>query len=80
MGKKKSNASLIFFTLAAATVLDQLMNSETSWAYSSERPLVLFRSVDDQGITPQFGVDDLIDTEDIFRQSLKSRGAEPVAE
>jgi hypothetical protein len=76
MGKKKINASLVFFTLAAATILDHLMNNENSWSYSSERPLVLFRSVDGQGVTPQFGVDDLTDSEDLFRQSLKARGGE----
>jgi hypothetical protein len=81
MGKKKINASLVFFALAAATILDDLMNNENSWSYSSERPLVLFRSVDGQGVTPQFGVDDLIDSEDLFRQSLKARsGEEPSTE
>jgi hypothetical protein len=80
MGKKKTNASLVFFTLAAAMVLDHLMNNENSWAYSSDRPLVLFRSVDGQGIAPQFGVDELIDADAIFKQSLKSRGdADPTA-
>jgi hypothetical protein len=76
MGKKKSNASLVFFALAAATILDHLMNNENSWSYSSDRPLALFRSVDGQGVTPQFGVDEVVDSEDLFRQSLKARGGE----
>jgi hypothetical protein len=74
-GKKKSNSSLIFFTLAAAMVLDYIMNNENSWAYNSNRPLVLFRSVDDKGVTPLFGVDEIKDADEIFKQSLKTNAA-----
>jgi hypothetical protein len=71
-GKKKNNASLIFFTLAVATVLDHLVNNDGSWAYG-DRPGPLFRSVDGEGAVPLFGVDTKIDAEAIFKQAMKMR-------
>jgi hypothetical protein len=73
LGKKKNNASLIFFTLAVAVVLDHLVNNENSWAYE-ERTGPLFRSVDGAGISPLFGVDTKIDADSIFKLSIKQRG------
>ncbi|MDR2029544.1 MAG: hypothetical protein LBP93_08410, partial [Treponema sp.] len=70
LGKKRNNASLIFFTLAVTVVLDHLVNNENSWAYE-ERTGPLFRSVDGTGITPLFGVDTKIDADSIFKLSLK---------
>jgi hypothetical protein len=72
LGKKRNNASLIFFTLAVTVVLDHLVNNENSWAYE-ERTGPLFRSVDGAGIMPLFGVDTKIDANSIFRLSLKQR-------
>ena len=69
---KRTNAALVFFSLSAATVLDYLVNSESSWAYS-ERAGVMFRSVDDQGIIPMFGVDKKIDADQIFRDVMKHK-------
>ena len=69
---KRNNASLIFFSLSAATVLDTLINSETSWAYGS-RPGPLFRSVNGEGITPMFGVDQKFDAEQIFKDAMKKK-------
>jgi hypothetical protein len=71
-GKKRNNASLIFFTLAVVTVLDYLVNNENSWAYN-DRPGPPFRSVDGEGIKPLFGVDIKIDTEALFRNAIKRR-------
>jgi hypothetical protein len=70
--KKKDNASLIYFTLAVATVLDHLINNENSWAYEG-RPGALFRSIDGEGIMPLFGVETKIDADLIFRQAMKQR-------
>ena len=70
--KTKTNASLVFFTLAAATVLDYLVNNENSWAYGN-RPGPLFRSVGGEGVTPLTGIDTRIDAEAIFKASLKKR-------
>jgi hypothetical protein len=70
LGKKRTNASLLFYTLAVTVVLDNLVNDDTSWAYN-EHSASLFRSVSDAGVTPVFGVDERIDTETIFKQSLK---------
>jgi hypothetical protein len=70
--KKKTNASLIFFTLAVTAVLDYLVNNENSWAYA-DRSGPLFRSMDGEGIMPLFGVDTKIDAETIFRQTMKQR-------
>jgi hypothetical protein len=70
--KMKNNASLIYFCLSVATVLDHLVNSEDSWAYSS-RSSPLFRSVNGDGITPLTGVDERIDANALFKQALKQR-------
>jgi hypothetical protein len=70
--KNKTNASLIYFCLAITTVLDHLVNSEDSWAYNTP-PGPLFRSVNGEGITPLTGVDDRIDADAIFKQTLKQR-------
>jgi hypothetical protein len=76
MGKKKTNASLIFYTLAVTVVLDYLVNNESSWAYTGDQPRTLFRSVDGKGDTPVFGIDQKIDTQTIFKLSLKQRKGE----
>jgi hypothetical protein len=72
LGKKRNNASLIFFTLAVTVVLDHIVNNENSWAYE-DRTGPLFRSVDGTGVTPVFGVDTKIDADSIFKLSLKQR-------
>jgi hypothetical protein len=70
--KKRNNASLIFFTLAVATVLDYLVNNENSWAYE-DRPGPLFRSIDGEGVIPLFGVETKIDADVIFKQVMKQK-------
>ncbi len=67
--KNKTNASLIYFCLAIITVLDYLLNNENSWAYNAPSSL-LNRSASGDGLT---GVDDRIDADAIFKQSLKQR-------
>jgi hypothetical protein len=69
---QRNNASLIFFTLAVVTVLDHLVNNETSWAYET-RSGSFFRSVDGEGIMPLFGVETKIDAEVIFKQMIRKR-------
>ena len=68
---KRNNVYLIFFTLSVVTVLDHLVNSESSWAYGSQASAHLFRSVNDDGSTPLFGVDVKIDADQIFKEVLK---------
>ncbi len=68
--KRKTNAALVFYTLAVTTVLDHLINEESSWAYGDEGA-PLFRSVDGEGIKPLFGVDERVDAELIFKETLK---------
>ena len=68
--EKRINATLVFFSLSAVTVLDFISNNENSWAYGN-RPGPLFRSVKNEGIVPLFGVDDIIDADKIFKDSLK---------
>ena len=70
--KGRNNAALIYFTLAVTTVLDHLLNNEKSWAYNS-RPGPLFRSVNGEGTVPLTGVDNRIDADAIFKQTLKQR-------
>jgi hypothetical protein len=69
---KRTNAVLIFFALSTATILDNLLNSDTSWAYN-DNSVVLFRSVDEKGLVPVFGVGEKVDADQIFRNSLKSK-------
>jgi hypothetical protein len=73
LGKKRNNASLLFYTLAVTVVLDNLVNNDNSWAYKGDRSGVLFRSVNGDGSTPAFGVDEKIDADALFKQSLKQR-------
>jgi len=70
--ERKINATLIFFSLSAITTLDFIVNNENSWAYGS-RPGPLFRSVRDEGIIPVFGVDEKLDADKIFKESLKKK-------
>jgi len=70
--KSRNNASLIYFCLAITIVLDQLVNNEKSWAYSSE-PGPLFRSVDGEGISPLTGVDERIDADALFKESIQRK-------
>jgi hypothetical protein len=76
LGKTKTNASLIFYTLAVTVVLDNLVNNENSWAYTDSHPGVLFRSINGDGVTPLFGVDEKVDPEEIFKLSLKQKAGE----
>ncbi|MDR0567773.1 MAG: hypothetical protein LBG87_01005 [Spirochaetaceae bacterium] len=72
---KRNNASLVYFTLSVVTVLDYFVNNEESWAYeNSNSPL--FRSKDGAGFIPQFGVDEKIDADALFKQIMKDRQKE----
>jgi hypothetical protein len=70
---RKNNATLVFFALSVITVLDHIVNNENSWAYKG-RPGPVFRSIRDEGITPLFGVDEKVDADQIFKDSLKKLG------
>ena len=72
---KRNNVHLIFFTLAAVTVLDCLVNSESSWAYDKNVSGHLFRSIDGNGAVPMFGVDEKIDADQIFKNALMQNKA-----
>jgi len=68
--ERKINATLIFFSLSVITVMDYLINNENSWFYANHSG-PLFRSVKDEGIIPIFGVDEKLDADKIFKESLK---------
>jgi len=68
--ERKMNATIVFFSLSAITVLDYIVNNENSWAYA-DRAGPLFRSLKDEGIVPLFGVDEKIDADQVFKDSLK---------
>ena len=72
--EKRTNATIIFFTLSTVAVLDYIINNENSWAYGS-RPGPLFRSIKNEGIIPQFGVDEKLDADKIFKESLKKQSS-----
>ncbi|MDR0557064.1 MAG: hypothetical protein LBG43_04240 [Treponema sp.] len=73
--KKRHNASLILFTLSVTIVLDYFLNNADSWAYNPPND-ILFRSIEGQGVVPQFGVDEKIDVDAIFKWKLKERAAQ----
>ena len=73
---KRNNAALVFFALAVTTTLDYLINAESSWAYYGDRPRVLFRSVNNEGVIPMFGVDNKLDADQIFKDTLKQKAGE----
>ena len=68
--ERKINATIIFFSLSVVTLLDQIVNNENSWAYT-DRPGPVFRSVKNEGIIPVFGVDEKLDADKIFKDSLR---------
>jgi hypothetical protein len=78
-GKTKNNASLIFFTLAVATVLDYLVNNEGSWAYAEDRPPPLFRGIGDPG-SAGLADEDHVDADALFHESVKKQNLSPGAE
>jgi hypothetical protein len=72
--KKRNNAALVSFSLMVITILDHIMNFEESWAYPQDVG-PLFRSVNGEGSIPQFGVDEKIDADLIFKQTVKEQRA-----
>jgi len=72
--ERRINATLIFFSLSAVTVLDYIINNENSWVYNNAaKPGPLFRSIKNEGIEPQFGVDNKLDADKIFKESLRKQ-------
>jgi len=69
---KRNNTVLIFFALSVVTVLDNLLNNENSWAYG-DKAGPFFRSENNLGVTPVFGVDNKLDADKIFKESLKKK-------
>ena len=76
---KRNNASLIFFSLSVATVLDYIINNENSWSYNSHHGPP-FRSINNDGVIPQFGVDDKVDADKIFVETMKKNAKEAAKE
>jgi len=68
--ERRINSTLIFFSLSAVTLLDNIVNNENSWAYAN-RTGPIFRSVKEEGIIPMFGVDQKLDADQIFKESIK---------
>jgi hypothetical protein len=71
---KRNNAVLIFFALTVATLLDNLLNGETSWAYNNDSS-GLFRSLNNDGAVPLFSVSEKVDADQIFKSVMKQKEA-----
>jgi hypothetical protein len=74
--KQRINASLIYYALGVAVVLDYLVNDEHSWAYpgeDNEKAQILFRSVDNAGVTPTGFTEVNMDVDSIFKESLTKK-------
>jgi hypothetical protein len=69
---KRNNASLVYYVLSVVTVFDFFMNNENSWAYHDSTN-ELFRSINGAGAIPQFGVDEKLDADRLFRQVMKAK-------
>jgi hypothetical protein len=69
---RRNNTALIFFALSVITVLDNLLNNENSWAYG-EKVGPIFRSVDNQGVKPVFGIDNKLDADKIFKEEMRKK-------
>jgi len=69
---KRNNTAVIFFALSVVAVLDNLLNNENSWAYG-ENAGPIFRSVDNKGVTPVFGVDVKLDADRIFKEEMRKK-------
>jgi hypothetical protein len=70
--KQQINVSLIFFTLAVCSVLDNHLNNHSSPAYSFDKDIV-FRSVNNGGEEPVFWVEKRDDTEALFKKTIVRR-------
>ena len=69
---KRNNTAVIFFALSVVAVLDNLLNNENSWAYG-DKAGPIFRSVDNKGVTPVFGVDVKLDADRIFKEEMRKK-------
>ncbi|GMO42007.1 MAG: hypothetical protein Ta2F_18010 [Termitinemataceae bacterium] len=73
LGKsQRTNVSLMFFTLAIVTVLDNHLNNPQSNAYSKV-VTKLFRSSDSDGRVPVLWVEKKTDTMELFNLALRAR-------
>ena len=70
--KQRTNAALVYFTLAVSTVLDYIINNEYSWAYTNDAGF-LFRSVNGEGAIPLYGTQTDIDPDLLFREAMRKR-------
>jgi hypothetical protein len=70
--EKRNNTALIFFALSVIAVLDNLLNNENSWAYG-EKTGPIFRSVNNLGVKPVFGIDNKLDADKIFKEEMKKK-------
>jgi hypothetical protein len=69
---RRNNTVLVFFALSVVTILDNLLNNENSWAYG-EKAGPIFRSVNNQGVKPIFGIDNKLDADKIFKEEMRKK-------
>jgi hypothetical protein len=70
LGKsQRNNTSLIFFTLAVVTVLDNYLCDTTSIAYKANNE-ILFRHAEQEEMKPVFWVEKQNDTYELFKKSI----------
>jgi hypothetical protein len=72
--KQRTNVSLLFFTLAIITVLDNHLNNQNSVAYNTDNEKV-FRCSDAEGKVPVLWVDKKSNTMALFKQAIAAKQA-----
>ncbi|MBN2535021.1 MAG: hypothetical protein JXB88_19225 [Spirochaetales bacterium] len=71
---RRSNANLIIYTSTLLAMLDYLINIKSSHLYQTPQTC-LFRSLKDDGVTPQYSVP-LLDTENIINREVNREDGE----
>jgi hypothetical protein len=72
LGKeRRTNVSLIYYTLSVVSVLDYFLNNAHSWAYKTNTAK-LFRSSDSDGLIPESPPKQNVDADEVFKRYIET--------